>query len=272
MKVKIATVQPKSFTGNQEHQNVEAALAYIDQAANQGAQFVSFPELYPGPFHPSQSYDTSALYAKAKERSIYIVRGMKEEVDGGYNICAELISPSGESVGIYRRTTPSGPYVYKDIPIWDFDYVQADNLPVFDTEFGKVGVLICSEVYVPELARILTLKGAKIIFYPSGGYLNELLPTWRVMVQARAIENLIYTAATQSLYGVEDGIGMIAGPEGILTENIGEAVLVAEIDFERQQWLRDQDEKIEMPKRYKVVPGLLRWQNPEMYRENPLNC
>ena len=84
MKVKIAAVQPKSFTGNQELQNVEAALAYIDQAANQGAQFVSFPELYPGPFHPSQSYDTSALYAKAKERSIYIVRGMKEEVDGGY--------------------------------------------------------------------------------------------------------------------------------------------------------------------------------------------
>ena len=80
------------------------------------------------------------------------------------------------------------------------------------------------------------------------------------MVQARAIENLIYTVASQSLYGVEDGIGMIAGPEGILTENIGEAVLVAEIDFERQQWLRDQDEKIEMPKQYKVVPGLLRWQ------------
>jgi hypothetical protein len=47
---------------------------------------------------------------------------------------------------------------------------------------------------------------------------------------------------------------------------------VAEIDFERQQWLRDQDEKIEMPKQYKVVPGLLRWQNAEMYRENPLNC
>ena len=91
------------------------------------------------------------------------------------------------------------------------------------------------------------------------------------MVQARAIENLIYTVASQSLYGVEDGIGMIAGPEGILTENIGEAVLVTEIDFERQQWLRDQDEKIEMPKQYKVVPGLLRWQKPEMYRKIPLN-
>ena len=270
MKLKISVVQTKSFSGEREKENINSAVGYIDTAADQGAKIICFPEMYPGPVHPSIDFDTSALYKKAKERGVYVIRGKRESTGskGMHNICAELIGPEGKSIGVYRRTTPSGPYVYKDIDTWGFDYQQEDELPVFETEFCKIGVLICSEVYIPELSRILALKGAEIVFFPSGGLINELMPTWKVMVQARAIENLMYTGACQNLYGVEEGIGMIAGPEGILVEERYEAVLVAEVDLARIHWLREQDEKIEMPKQYRVVPGTLRWRRPEIYRKN----
>ena len=142
------------------------------------------------------------------------------------------------------------------------------DLPVFDTEFGKIGVLICSEVYAPELARILALKGAEIVFFPAGALINELMPTWKNMVWARAIENLMYTAACQNLYGVEEGVAMLCSPEAVLAEDRGEAVLVAEADLDRVRWLRESEQKIEIPKQYKVVPGLLRWRRPAIYRSN----
>lgn len=265
MKVTIGAVQPKSYALEEEPKNLPAAIDYIDQAADRGAQIVCFPEMYPGPVHPANEFDTSPLYDRARDRGVYLIRGKRERSGSGYNICAEVVGPDGRSLGTYRRTTPDGPYVYKDIDSWSLEYVPADRLPVFDTEFGKIGVLICSEVYVPELTRLLVLEGAEMVFYPSGGCINELMRTWKIMVQARAIENLIYTAACQNIYGVEEGVGMICGPEGVLAEDSGEAVLVAEADLDRLRWLRDQDERIEMPKKYRVVPGTLRWRRPELY-------
>ena len=265
MSITIAVVQPRTFGGQDEPKNLVAALEYIDRAADAGARLVCFPEMYPGPVHPSIEFDTSALYEKAAERSVYLIRGKREPDGDQHNICAEVIGPDGTSVGLYKRTTPDGPYVYQDLDDWAIDYAPADELPVFDTEFGPIGVLICSEVYVPELTRVLVTNGAKMVFYPSGGCINELMGTWKIMLQARAIENLIYTAACQNIYGVEDGVGMICGPEGVLAEEPGDGIIVADVDLERQEWLRNEDEKIEMPKKYRVVPGTLRWRRPDLY-------
>jgi predicted amidohydrolase len=250
MTIRIAAIQPRTFSGADEVKNLDACLDYIDQAADAGAKFVCLPEMYPGPVHPSIDFDTTALYDKAAERRVYVIRGKRVPAGDQHNVCAEVIGPDGKSVGLYGRTTPVGPYIYQDLEAWSIDYAPADGLPVFDTEFGKIGVLICSEVYVPELTRVLVLAGAKIIFFPSGGHINELMGTWKIMLQARAIENLIYTAACQNMYGVEEG---------------GEAVIIADLDMERLEWLRDEDEKLEMPKKYRVVPGTLRWRRPDLY-------
>lgn len=272
MRVNICVVQPKTFRLAEEPRNVERACRYIDTAASRGAQIICFPEMYPGPAHPANDYSTAAVHGKAKEHGVYVIRGGIAKERGGerprHSIFAELVGPDGETIGTYRRTEPMTGHIYRDVPAWDFDYLQFDELPVFETELGKIGVLICSEVYAPELARILALKGAEIVFFPAGGLINELMPTWKTMVWARAIENLMYTAASQNLYGVEEGLGMICGPESILAEDRGEAVLVAEADLDRIRWLRESEQKVEVPKQYKVVPGLLRWRRPEMYRAN----
>ena len=184
----------------------------------------------------------------------------------GYGIELSLIDDHGKILGVYRRTTPRGPYVYRDIAAWNFDYVESDAAPkVFNTRIGRIGMLVCSELYSPELSRVLMLQGAEIIAYPAGGAINELLPGWRTLVYARAIENLLFTVACQNLYGEEEGVGTIAGPEGVLAQEKGEGLILAELDLNRLSFLREQDEKIEFPKRYATIPGLQRWRRPELF-------
>jgi predicted amidohydrolase len=263
-------VQPRTFPDD-EINNVGAALSYVDDAADDGGKIVCFPEGYPGPFwerfhfhKKPRKYDWLApMSKKAKERGVYVIAGGLEDIGRGkYFDFLKLIGPDGKLVGRYNRTTPMGPYLF------DAGYEVGDSLPVFQTKYGKVGMLTCSEVYEPELSRVLALQGAEMIFLPSGGLIGELWPTWKTLVWARAIENLAYTGTCQHMFGVEDGIAMVAGPEGVVAEKKDEGVLTVDIDLSRSRWLRKQQEEITFPKKYRVVPGTLDWRRPDLYRKS----
>jgi predicted amidohydrolase len=271
MSVRIAAVQPRSFSGPEEHRNADEALAWLERAADEGADLVVFPEGYPGPTNPANDYDAfTPLAERAAARGVHVVAGrIAPARDGQHHVTLELIDDRGTAIGVYRRTSPCGPYIYRDIDAWQFDYAEAADpeLPVFETRLGRIGMLVCSEVYVPELARVLALGGADLTVFPAGGAINELLPTWRALIWARAIENLMYTAATQNLYGDdEDGVGIIAAPERILAQSARVGLLVADLDLDRLRFLREEEERIEFPKRYATIPGVLGWRRPELYR------
>jgi predicted amidohydrolase len=266
--VTIAAIQPRSATGAREHENADAAVGWVRRAAEAGADLVVFPEGYPGPTNPANDYDgIDRLRDAARTNGVHVIGGMVEAAeDRRHRVTLSLIDDRGEVLHTYRRTTPSGPYVYRDIDAWAFDYVEAGEEPmVIETRLGRIGMLVCSELYVPELSRVLALQGADLIVYPAGGAINELLPGWRTLVWARAIENLVYTSATQNLYGDDEGVGTIAGPEGVLASSPGEGMLVAELDLDRLMYLRTEDEHIVFPKPYATIPGLMRWRRPELY-------
>jgi 5-aminopentanamidase len=267
MKVRVAAVQPLSGIGASEGKNAADSLHWIRRAAQNSADLVVFPEGYPGPINPVNSYDAfGPLVEAAAEFRVHIIANRAVPLGSGHSIQVSLIDDHGQCLGVYRRTTPRGPYVYRDIAAWNFDYVESDAAPrVFDTRIGRIGMLVCSELYSPELSRVLMLQGADIIAYPAGGAINELLPGWRTLVYARAIENLVFTVACQNLYGQEEGVGTIAGPEGVLAQEKGEGLILAELDLDRLRFLREQDEKIEFPKRYATIPGLQRWRRPELF-------
>jgi len=271
MKIRVAAVQPRSHHGPDEERNMEQALKWMDEAARQGADLVVFPEGYPGPTNPANRYDAfGPLAERARSLGLHVVAGRIEPVEGeqGHHVCLHLIDDSGVSAGIYRRTSPVGPYVYKDLDIWQVDYVDSPEPPqVVSTRLGRIGMLVCSEVYVPELSRLLALQGADLIVYPAGGAINELLATWRTLLWARAIENLVYTAASQNLYAPdEQGVGQIAAPEKVLAASPTEGLLLADLDLDRLEYLRGQDERIEFPKPYDTIPGVTRWRRPELYQ------
>jgi predicted amidohydrolase len=273
MRVKVAAIQTKTFPeADEQKENIRKARDYVAEAADQGAQFICFPEAYPGPWKAPLSYSpVGALEEMASKHGVYIVAGancpVPEKSNKGY--CSEvLVGPDG-LIGRYNRTIPEGPWIYKGGRFWDFDYQEADDLLVFDTPFCKVGILICSEVYSPELSRILALKGAEIIFLPAGICKYELHDTWRNLIWARAIENLTYTVTCQNIFGAEHGLAMICSPEEILVESTRTGIFIAECNFERIGWLREETDRYGPPMPFNTKPGVLRdWRRPELSRKN----
>jgi len=273
MRVKVASIQTKTFPeADEQKENIRKARDYVAEAADQGAQFICFPESYPGPWKAPLRYSpVKPLEEMASKHGVYIVAGANCPVPGKSNrgYCSEvLVGPDG-LIGRYNRTIPRGPWLYKGGRFWDFDYKEADELPVFDTPFCKVGILICSEVYSPELSRILALKGAEIIFLPAGICKYELHDTWRNLIWARAIENLSYTVTCQNIFGAEQGLAMICSPEEILIESTKSGIFIAECDFERISWLREEVDRYGPPMPFNAKPGVLRdWRRPGLFREN----
>lgn len=266
--VRLAVVQPHVARPD-EKANVKRAVAYARRAADQGAQMVAFPECYPGPYSGPISFSAAeALSTVAREHGIYVGHGFMEPVRGGtaftpevYHNVYQVIGSDGEVVAKYLKQIPSP----VDRELSNKRTVAGDKYVLVETPWAKVGVLICWEAWFPELCRTLAMRGADIVLFPTGGMLYHLAPVWHNIVQARATENLIYTACCVNLFGVEDGFAYICGPEGELASSLEEGVLVADLDLARLRSLRQHDERLSFPKFYKTIPGLWRYNRPEMY-------
>ena len=269
--VRIAVVQTRTETDDPP-KNVRRAVTYVEQAAAQGARIVCLPETYPGPWTPPVDYDPlPELAASARDLDIYLIAGtieaVPDEPDRYYNVLV-LLGPDGLEVGRYRRTTPKGPWIYAGGDFWDFGYREADALPVFETPLGTIGMLICSEVYVPELSRALAVQGAEIIFMPAGLWKLTQWDTWRTLMRARAIENLAYTATCQNILGHESsnaGLAMVCSPEEVLVESSTEGIFVADCDLERIRYLRAEEDRRNFPTPKSCKAGVLwQWYRPEL--------
>ena len=285
----LAVVQPVTFFGaGSRERNVANARAYVTQASDQGAQLVLLPETYPGEWRePIDWTPIDELQDIARAAGVYLVGGFAEPLDDAGSRCYNtlvLIDPNGNEVGRYRRTTPAhAPWIYKGGDYWDFDWVNATELPIFETELGVIGLLVCSEIYPPELARILSLKGAEVLLLPTGlasperhaGTLSggDLYASWRTLVQARAIENLAYTAVCANLPTARSkGLTMVCSPEQILVDEQDEGVYIASVDLDRIRWLRaEQDGVAESDPPYRAKPGALRdWRRQAVFEANPI--
>jgi len=266
MKVKVACVLPLRRPTDRE--NIQKAMEYVDDAVAQDAKIICFPEdfihsepneipagdieLYPG---------VRAFREKARDCGVYIIPGTMAEratSEGFYNT-ALLIDPKGEVMGKYRKThlAVGEPRVSGG---------EEEVLKVFQTEYGKVGIHICYEVCFPEVARITALVGAEMMFWPCGGKYYEIRDSWIQMVRTRAIENLSYVISCSNLFGTEQGIAIITGPEEVLAETDKEGVISATLDIDRIHWLRRTPESYEVPKPFRCVPGTMMHRRPELYK------
>jgi predicted amidohydrolase len=268
-KIRVASVQPRAYRKQAERHNLELAVQYLDEAAAAGARIVTFPEGFPGPYwdHPDWS-PFEPIAAKARQHGMYIIYGTvdraEEKAPGIYCVALKFVGPDGKLIDTYQRLQPT-PEEVNRVLTGDKVIAPGQRLVVHDVDGVRVGMLVCSEIFCPELARLLALEGAEIILAPIGAMVYELREVWRCILWARAIENLCYVVTCQNLYGMEDGLGLIAGPESILVERREPGLIVADCDIDRIRWLRSQQESLELPKPYKVVPGLLEYRRPELY-------
>ncbi len=277
MSFRIALVQPITHRPPDDERNVAAAVAAIKRAAGEGAHFVCFPESYPGPWRMPATYDPTAKIAEAAAKHrIHAVFGTLEPIDAkagtAYNLTA-MAFPDGRAPARYRRTHPNGPWIYTGGRAWEFQYVAGSDYPVFDTAHGKaglakVGLAMCSEVYVPEVTRALALRGAELIFMPAGVDKNRLWTTWRTLIFARAIENLAIVVTTQNLFEPgQRGLAMVASPEEVLFQSTAPGMSFVDVSLDRVRYLRASRDEIGSSAACGTKQGLLgpQWQRPDLY-------
>jgi predicted amidohydrolase len=276
MTFRIAVVQPIAHPPGEDERNVADAVASIERAAGDGAAFVCFPETYPGPWRMPATFDpTAALTEAAAKFGVHAVFGTLEPIDAkisgnpaaAHNLIV-MAYPDGRTPARYRRTHPNGPWIYTGGKSWEFQYVAGDDFPVFDTAHGKVGLAMCSEVYMPEVSRALALRGAELIFMPAGIDKNRLWATWRTLIFARAIENLAIVVTTQNLFDhAQRGLAMVAAPEEILFESTAAGMSMVDVSLERVRYLRSTRDEVGSSLNCATKQGVLgpQWQRPELH-------
>jgi 5-aminopentanamidase len=271
MKVRVAAVSPITVRGEKEERNLQRAVDYVVEAAGKGAQIVCFPEGYPGPYNGPVTYSSvKTLGDAAREHHVYVIAGMVERaedyVQEVYRLAMTLIGPTGEVIGTHHRVLPN-PKEMNAVLMGGKTIAPGDELQVFNSEVGKVGMLVCSEAWSPELPLILALRGASILFAPIGGAVYELYDHWKAILKARAYENTMYVVTCQNIWGMEDSMGMIVGPDGVVAESTAPGVLIGDLDLERVTKLRQQTQTLDLPKPYRSIPGLLRHRRSDLYGE-----
>lgn len=271
MSFRIAVVQPMAHQPPDDEKNVSDAIGHIKQASSDGADFVCFPESYPGPWRMPATYNPIERISDAAAKyNIHVQFGTLDPISEIENTAYNLLMlayPDGRNPVAYKRTHPPGPWIYTGGGYWEFQYVPGDDFPVFDTIHGRVGMAMCSEVYVPEVSRALALRGAEIIFLPGGVDKQKLWATWRNLIWSRSIENLAVTVTTQNLFTPEQkGLAMVATPEEILFESTIAGSYIVNIDFTRIRELRSQNDEVLSANHNAAKAGVLdQWQRPELY-------
>ena len=186
--VRLATVNCRPSDNRTSAESVEEFCEMVEEAGRQGADIVCLGEgitligvpgaSYTGVAETIPGPTTERLGALARKHGMYIVAALGERENQAVYNTAVLIDREGRVAGKYRK-------VY--IPEGEFDsgLAQGDSYPVFDTDFGRIGIMICWDSWFADPARALSVQGAEVILMPIWGG-NETL------IRARSIENHVY--------------------------------------------------------------------------------
>ncbi|MCA0365074.1 MAG: carbon-nitrogen hydrolase [Bacteroidetes bacterium] len=247
-------------------QNIEKASAKIREAAAKGAQIVCLQELFtslyfcdvedhenfklgesiPGP-------TTHVMQQLAEELGVVIIASLFEKrAQGLYHNTTAVIDADGAYLGKYRKMhIPDDPGYYEK-----FYFTPGDlGYKIFETRFAKIGVLICWDQWYPEAARITSLMGAEILFYPTaiGWDMDEKDPiinqeqyeAWQTIQRSHAVANGLYVVSVNRV-GIEAnqkfwGGSFVANPHGrllYLASHDKEETHVETIDLDKTEYYR----------------------------------
>jgi len=244
--------------------NLESAIRLAGEAAGRGAQIICLPELCRTRYFPQDECadmqalsetipgeSTRAFSAFAREHSVVIIVPVFEKGESGsFHNTAVVIDRDGGILPVYRKVhVPFDPLFYEK-----HYFVPGDGFRVYDTDPARFAVLICYDQWFPEAARVATLMGAEIIFYPTaiGWAGEERIPgegdwrgAWETVQRGHAISNGVHVAAVNRtgregdllFWGgsfATDAFGNVIARAGE-----GEEVLVVDLDLSMNGRVRE---------------------------------
>jgi N-carbamoylputrescine amidase len=259
-KVRIGTVQMSCTREPKE--NLDKAIQKVIEVAAGGAQIICLQELFTSLyFCDVEDYEnfklaeaipgpsTDKLSKVAKELGVVIIASLFEKrTEGLYHNTTAVIDADGSYLGKYRKMhIPDDPAYYEK-----FYFTPGDlGYKVFKTRFATLGVLICWDQWYPEAARITSLMGAEILFYPTAiGWATsqdedtntEQYNAWQTIQRSHAIANGVHVVSVNRV-GLEQngamkfwGGSFISNPFGSILfkgSHDNEEVNVLEIDLSK---------------------------------------
>ena len=244
--VKIAGIQFRGTVGDVEA-NTAHAVELVSEAARAGAKIICLPELFSTGYNlrvlgdrfstlaqTLQGPTITALRNAAKEHGVYVVApiALEKTIPGVVYNSAVCIDDKGELAGVYDKNhLCGGEKLY---------FAKGHAYPVFDTPYGRLGIMICYDAGFPEVARILALQGVELLLCPSAWCYPDL-DLWQVNMPCRALENSLYLMAVNRV-GQEEhdlrlgGSSMVCDPRGHIIAQLDaehEGILYAQVDRAR---------------------------------------
>jgi len=242
MKISVYQITPEPDTPSQQWDKVAAS---VKKSKEMGSHLFILPEFFSTGFNiqmikaHATTLNTGCfadLSQMARVNEIYILGTHPEVHDEKIYNTTVLWDSKGNVAGTFNKWHLFSP-LFEDRVI-----TPGDSLGIFDTPWAKMGVVICYDLRFPELTRQLTLKGAELIIVPAL-WPQPRLNHWRVLLQARAIENQVFVAGCNCASEQDKsnfGQSMIINPDGkILAEAGSEEVLLhVQIDMEEIHAIR----------------------------------
>ena len=265
-KTRIALIQMKM--SSEQTNNMDTAIRKIKDAVRKKAKVICLPELFLSNYFCQQEKHsnfnlaekipgetTSILSELAKELKVIIIAPIFEKKTSGiyHNSCV-VINEKGKIIGKYRKMhIPDDPQYYEK-----FYFTPGDlGFKTFKTKYGKLGTLICWDQWFTEAARLTSLQGAEILFYPTaiGWHPKEKkkfgksqLNSWISIQRSHAIANGVYVAAVNRV-GIEKqgskklefwGNTIVFDPSGNIIANAKqrEKTIICDIDFKKVENVR----------------------------------
>jgi N-carbamoylputrescine amidase len=262
-KVKVGLIQLSCV--NDKAANILKTVEKIKIAVSDGAQIVCLQELFASLYFCDKEDHKNFLLAEAipgetteiiqqvaKETGAVIIASLFEKrTKGIYHNTTAVIDADGSYLGKYRKShIPDDPGFYEK-----FYFTPGDTgYMVFDTKFAKIGVLICWDQWYPEAARITSLMGAEILFYPTAiGWepddtieiKTEQFQAWQTIQRSHAIANGVHVVAVNRVGRESDtifwGSSFVANPFGTILYEAPqnkEEVHVEELDLTQSEHYR----------------------------------
>jgi len=235
--VTVALAQINCKVGDKKY-NIDKMVKQVKRAKKKDVNLIVFPELSLTGYivrdlayelsEPIRGPSTRLLEEVAKKEKAYIVFGMIERSEKAHAVLyntAVLLGPEG-FVGKYQKMHLPTHSVFEEKRYFRPGY----QAPVFDTDIGKVGLMICYDIFFPEITRMLRLNGSELMVCISASPAVRR-KFFEVLTAARAMENTTYLAFV-NLVGIEDGLQFWGGSR-LIAPN-GSIISQAKYDEEDQ--------------------------------------
>lgn len=245
--MKTAIIQMSG--GKNKAQNLQKAEKFVKEAAANGTDIAVLPEMFCCEYknsafienkEPAGGLVHSTLARLAKDNHIYLVGGSMPEEDGEkiYNT-SFVFDRSGNQIARHRKMHLFDIRVDGGQSFCESDTFSAgEDITVFDTEFGKMGLIICFDIRFPELTRLEAFKGAQAVFVPAAFNMTTGPAHWELSFRARALDNQVFMvgcapARDENAFYVSYANSIVTGPWGnvLAQAGAGEEMLYAELNL-----------------------------------------